>query len=933
MKKWLSRLLLFSIFFAAPFAHADDGGYGIKVFMQSPKAMQYFPGEIFSVSFMVYNQSPQGDRLTQNVNMPEEWKTIPPLLFPFSLEQNQNILQFFAIKIPDNYPSGLVDLEYIVQGTSHTSLYGKSSFQVMVLPVNNVEMKVIEKPNLVLEGDSYTVKVELTNTGNIEALLDLNVKDYLNYSYTQDIKNPIKLNATESKTVTFKFKTKKNKKATPHHYVRFELDLLNDPEKEKTYLSTNTQVLQRGKSELLKYDNFPIETMFVYGMKENKHTLFMNTYGKGYINEEKKKYLEFLFRLPIKVQTSVFTQLGGAPEKYYLKYDMPRLNFIGGDHVYSLSPLTINGRFGRGGSLKLKFPKVDVGTIYIHKTSAVKNSNFASFLKYKPIKPLNFSANFLSTFGRLINDSLPPNRHAQTYSLKGQYKNEPASPKENSMNIEAEYATNGKTYLAESKFGQAYYLRCQLKPTENVWFDLTKYYGNPNYVGYFQNQSQFNAALGFPIYKRLKGTLSYQTYGVNLDNNPALVSANKTKRAIGELTCSFPSRTFLAMSYNYYQSKNPIDRTQYHTSYGAFRLTQNIKKLSLQASGEAGGYHSNFTRNQSKTWQNYSLNLFLHANKFFKYTAYAKVGYENQINNINWTNTFGTSIDFYYYKNTHLQVLYEHSKRRNEYRRNFLQSRFKYVFPHGHTINFKGNVWNQSNLDNTFQFVIEYTIPWNAPIKRNSRAAFASGKVYKRSGSHITPFSNINVACNALKAKSNRKGTYKFPAMKPGEYTFWMESEPEGYVSEEYLPKNQTLAGGVEHKQDFIFVKAAKLTGYVNYFDFKRSDEGENTSSSLKERSSLGDGSTYVQAKGCTTAKIALVSEESEEVLYTTPNSDGFYSFESIRPGRWKLILDVPQLSRNYRLEESEMLLTLEPEEEIQQNFRILTKARKFKML
>ncbi len=926
MRRQSFFILIFGLLISSE-AFPEDGGHGIKVFMQSPKAAQYYPGDIFSVSFKIFNQSSVSDQLNQKVILPKGWKTIPPLLFPFQLDKGKNTLQFFAVKIPENYPSGPVSLDYIVQGTSHTTLYGKSSFQVEILPVHNIEMRVLNKSESVLPGDSYKVDLEVINLGNTQSKIEVKATPVSDTLIEKSFQNPILIEPSDTKILSYLVHIPKRDYSKPSHHIKFELKNLTTPEKQDVVLTTYTKVLRTTNTKVPRYETFPIESMFVFGMRDDKPSLFINTFGKGFVDQEKKKHLEFLFRAPIKVKSSVFTQLGGVPEKYYLQYDIPRLNFVGGDYVYKLSPLTINNRFGRGGSLALKLPKVSLGTMYIHNTSALKNSNFASFAHFLPNEPLNLSFNFLSTFGKLVNETLPPNAHAQTYSLRGQYKNE-RPEKRKSIFVDAEYATSGKTYLYQDDFGQAYYVRCRLRPGKDLWVDLTKYYGNPNYVGYFQNQSQFNAALGFPIYKKLKGSLSYQTYGVNLDNNPELESSNRTKSAVGTLTCLLPTKTYLNLSGNYFRSLNGIQRQGYNTKYAALRMTQNIKKLNLQLGFEMGKYHRLDLSSSDKLWQNYNLNAYLHISKDLKLTGYSKIGYENQSRNIFWSQTYGGSLD-YYFKTTQLQLLYEYSHKNYRYKRNFVQFRFNHQFPSLHNLTAKANVWNQSRNNNIYQFVVEYTIPWNAPIRKNKSAAYARGKVYAKTKQGIKPLPNILVSYNALKSKSSRKGSYELDAVKPGEYNVWIENEPRDLISEIPLPKTVTLEGGKTLQESIALVEPSSLRGNIDYFAHKESV----SSSTLKGKVSSGKSKGLVKDQPCKFARIKLISEETDELLITSVDQSGYYSFDTVRPGRWKLEVEVPNLLDSYYIESYETNLALDPDEAVQRDIRILPKVRKFKML
>ena len=165
--------LAVSLLLFCPIRGFTDGGYGVRVFMQSSKSIQRRPDEIFSVAFLVQNTSNQADNFVQKIQAPEGWETIPTTLPTLNLGKGQQTVEMFAIKIPEYTQPGAYEIVYTMQGGEHPELLGSATLHVDVLPIENVEATLSSKEAAVYEGKQYHPRLTITNLGNEKKKSDL----------------------------------------------------------------------------------------------------------------------------------------------------------------------------------------------------------------------------------------------------------------------------------------------------------------------------------------------------------------------------------------------------------------------------------------------------------------------------------------------------------------------------------------------------------------------------------------------------------------------------------------------------------------------------------------------------------------------------------------------------------------------------------------
>src|ERR1039457_3218571 len=114
--------------------------------------------------------------------------------------------------------------------------------------------------------------------------------------------------------------------------------------------------------------------------------------GGGSIDEEGKKRIDFLFRGPDLQKKNIF----GLRDEYRLNYFGETLNILAGDQGYSLSPLTEQSRYGRGGGINFHRPTFGAGAFYLEtREESPKENEVGGYLLYQPTGWFGLRANVL----------------------------------------------------------------------------------------------------------------------------------------------------------------------------------------------------------------------------------------------------------------------------------------------------------------------------------------------------------------------------------------------------------------------------------------------------------------------------------------------------------------------------------------------------------
>jgi hypothetical protein len=510
---------------------------------------------------------------------------------------------------------------------------------------------------------------------------------------------------------------------------------------------------------------------------------------------------------------NVDRDLGGLPENAYLHYWDSFFDIYGGDSVYTLTPLTMLNRFGRGASLSMEPSPISIKSLYIQDTSSVPQTAVGGGLSYAPIKPLTLSASILkNSFTHKSETILLTPKHATSHSLLGVFNHEKLGEHT------GEYAKTGALF-GSSEQNRSYYLYSRASPSQDIWHALQAIYAQPKFVGYYQDTKQLYGSIGFPVVQRLQGSLSYNNIAYNLKSNPLEGSAPRNQNIYGGLSYSFPSGLYTALYYNFVHSKDSLSGLGYQTHYTSLNGGKSFQHWTFQGILEYGNYRDFLSVIPERTWQSYQIYAYYQPTARQQYAVYTRIGYNVFSSEIEWARIYGCSSSWSTPHSLKLQLLYEYTDQTQW--RSYLNSRIEYTLNNKQIFALQGYVNKQAQQKSVLEFLFSYTIPWGLPLRKKPPKSSLHGKVFIQNiDQQENPYQSLLVHCNGMRTVTDKKGNFEFPQLTPGDYHIWTDSSSEQWVSAQPLPMTIPINAGEQKEIRITFTHPASLQGEILLEEF-----------------------------------------------------------------------------------------------------------------
>jgi hypothetical protein len=141
-------------------AQARSKGYGVEVRLTSPKIVEVEPGKIVTATFQITNNTEREEEFFDALSRPTGWQMITPLT-PFSMKPFGRQFKIIAFSVPADAPGGRYPLVYSVRSQRDYGIADSDTFSVVVLSKTKVEMMLMEKPQSVIAGDPFPMRVRI----------------------------------------------------------------------------------------------------------------------------------------------------------------------------------------------------------------------------------------------------------------------------------------------------------------------------------------------------------------------------------------------------------------------------------------------------------------------------------------------------------------------------------------------------------------------------------------------------------------------------------------------------------------------------------------------------------------------------------------------------------------------------------------------------
>lgn len=904
-------ILFISLIFLPIAAFAK--GYGVEIRVASPKMLEIEPGRILTASFLVSNNTANEEVFFENINLPDGWRIITSTQFPFALKSSEQIVRLIAFMVPAASPSGSYEITYTVTSQRDYAIADRDFFQVVVLPVVKLEILLEDKPETVVAGETYHLRLRIFNRGNSATEIKLGIKQNPEYKMEIEPKS-MTIETGESQNMRIRVTTdeKLNQKITHVIQIKAEAKEIKNGIV-SVHKTVSVEIIPRVTGDLDTFHRIPAQMSFL-GTSENGNG-GLEFSGYGSLDEEGKRRIEFFMRTPDIQDSGIY----GKRDEFRFSYFGETLDIHLGDRAYFLSRLTQNYKYGRGAEIDFRPGNLETGAFFLNsRWSEPEEKEFGGYLKYR-FEKVDVKLNLLNKQKSSTHDS--QGYEDKIWSLETDFRPNAYT------NMELEYASCDRN---EGTDDNAYRMNLYGQVFDNVSYYFENVHAGAKYFGYYNDADYRSAFLTFPIYKKLRGSFSYRSYQNNLDKDPSKNTATNESSYNVRANYSLPSGLNISLGYREFNRMDELLPKDYDYKEKTLKLAlgKNFsRKLNLYAYMERGQFENNLAQTKNDELERYGLFAYFVPTNNQSYSLYTMFGHDSFIENPERTRNFGVSGNWRIKKNIYCDLNYQKNYFDYEEQNNAdrLSFNLTYLLPAGKFLKLSSHWMNLPEGKTDTGFFLTYTVPWNIPVSRKKSVGILKGKVHDIENGGKQPISNVVLKVNGATAVTDRNGEFFF-SLKPGDYLLSLERKSIGLerVATVKMPLKVNISGGETKEIEIGVMSSCSISGRIALFISDNSNNGNNSNASEASNNFVlagntengnGNGKNHIK-KGDGLSNILIELTDGTEILREVTNSNGVFSFKDIRPGRWTLKVDDNNLPPHHHIEQKELCFELKPKEE-----------------
>jgi hypothetical protein len=922
--------LAIPLFFLALPLWPIDTGFSIKQKITAP--LSTLKGSILSMAFTLSNISKKTRTVSQELLLPEGWKTVSSLE-RLELSPGARELCILGIYVSENAKAGIYTLVYRVNDKTDDGLLAEQSISVEVLPSLIIDLKLIGFPDTVIAGSDYSAQFLLCNLGNIRTDVDLDVK--CGEGFTYDIpglpsRKGIGLAMSEQKLIDIVVHTNADTRRTSQHHLEVIIRPASHAPVEGAVSSESEKPLARavgyveviplvtGERSLMR--NLPVKL----GLKGLVNLDKDGGMGGGEIDVDSKGSIdeEGYHNVDIHLEKRVDSNedmLFNSSDRYSIAYATPAFTILAGDHAYSLSPLLDNYHFGRGIETAAFLGPLDVGAYYFKDIWSVGlDQSLAAFAEYR-LANENFLNGYnysiaLNLLSQLRNDILI-GIHQCYYPVK-----------EISLDLDLASETDEYGLFHKAlKFEGA---------GDHGWisYKVGAIYADPGFSGNYRDLYSISADLGFRFLDRhlFFQSLFYQNEN-NLSLNPFLPTAERTRffqLYAGYIVPSF--ETQLAFFYQNIQHSDRFPSPAFDTNENNIKITtkQPFPFFTFSASAMLGFKFDNIN---TSTIFLYEYNAEIEWRTLKEMNCLFSFWYKGSTD----PSTLGSyRLGFILNGQIKLPTMIFMLGIKNSYLFNEtvlntvgldISAGFTYLFPNKQTLALSLLYYMAAKSDTDekiFSFLVNYTVPFNIPLGPKASVCHVHGRVYDETSGKGREGIILRIGDSATATDAD--GIYTFYLTGSGKHFLTIDRHQIGdnMIPNMKMPVSIEIAAGEEKVIDIGVVRGTMVTGHVAVYRPK----GQQGDFPLNEN---GKGEETFLEKSVGLSNILVEISLSDEKLLFLTDKQGEFVFDEVRPGMWTFRILSGNIPPYHYYEKEEVSFDVIPGEKREIVIRVLEEKRK----
>jgi hypothetical protein len=842
------------------------------------------PGKVQTLVFKITNPFPKDILVTPKVTLPSGW-ILAAAPYDLNLGANETKIYLVAIQVPINSSKGEDSIHLIINDKTNTILYSQD-FALTVSQIQRITLDLISAPAYVKAGDTISSFFILKNEGNVQENI------FIETSASTFIKgdNPILLLPGMSSTINAYQVTALRQPKPSQNLIKLTAAVKSDST-QSVFASQITNVIPAFPVNEDVWLRFPVRVAATYIGRQQRNDYESGfqgeIYGRGALNEENTKLLEFRAIGPDRFGLTAFSQY----EEYFINYKSNNFYAHIGDKIFSSSFLTEFSRYGRGIELRQKIKKLEVGGFY-NKPRFFRDIKEEINLYTK----VNFNAKNNISYGYLLKRKDHQDDHLQYVSGETTVFDK--------IGIQGEYAISNN----EKTQGTAWQLQAQ-SYFNNLNVNVSYIHASPHFSGYYTDTQFFTSNVNYRILPKLNLSVNYQKDARNFERDTLYGAAPFREAFQIGIRYNYLKRGALSLFNGTQEYEDRMEHKQffYRERFNRIELSQDIYKFSINLQmffAETTNFLINSTGKTSIQTANLSYNY--KRNSISLYGSYSTVSrYATKDEKLF---LYGGRINTTIYDRWDLSLFYQNTYYLEDYYRdrNLLELALNYRISPRQQINMLSRyALAQNQLENKdFTFFIRYALDIHAPIKKIKEYGFFEGNITTLESAqtqgvklHLGPYSAI----------TDERGHFLFKNVKPDTYFLEIEQGTLGVkdITDIDIPAKITIVEGGNYF-DFGITKASNIKGII-ILDEKDVND--------KEQSVI----------------VEITSENS--VFKKICNITKPFDFTYLRPGDWKLKVYRNGLDSKYKILTDDINLTLNPNENKQVEIKISKAEKEIKYL
>ena len=738
---------------------------GIEVRSPSAKLIETAPGRIVTASVVVVNRGSATDEIAERLTLPPGCQKVAPPDLPFRVEAGGQIVRVLAVLVPANMPAGRFELHYAAQSRRDPSSSGSVDLAIQVAPVDGLELVVEPRPDMVFAGDTYPVKLHVTNRGNSRISVQLAHRSSLGFAVSADAAG-FALEAGATRDIVCSVKIRPTFAQHIRHAVTF--DITATSASGKKLVASQASVVEvvplvNGSRDPFHYLPMLVRTMI---LAETDHAVQfqMELSGAGSLDEAGKHRVDFLFRGPDVQNASLF----GERDEYGASYHGEHWDVDIGDRTYSLSPLTEKHSLGRGAGVTWHDRGTAAGCFYM--TSRYRQHNteeIGAFVRQDITPEFTVQGNFLRKTGADTKtaDVLPQN----IFTLESHYHHK----KLLDLSIEAGVSNSDSGVSDFAVRGEAHgELPGKLK------YAIEYVHAGPDFHGYYSGTDTTYASLTKAITPQFRLHASLNHYSDNPAFNDVRSSVvNRENSWNAGVDYDLTKQTGLSLEWQHVNREDILKPAAYDFTSDAVRLgvSHDFGKLKLQSVLEIGTL-DNTLIGANSAFQRYSLTASWHPNARQIYTLFGSYGPSAFSGSSDKSLGVGVSARWQLRDDLAANVSYG----RNQFdgltgnQQDQALASIRYDFKDKRSLSLVGR-WSHtvskaagSSANDEAAVILTYSIPFNQAVSRKSSIGILQGRLCDASKGPDSGIARVVLQIGEQFAVTDEKGRFEFPALKPG---------------------------------------------------------------------------------------------------------------------------------------------------------------------